>query len=272
MSDRVRLNDVIRELIIESHEEENYLSNTKETSIIFNVRNAYATLIQDGKMSGYVLSLHIPINNGWKADLPEDYLRYVRIWGVDDEGGMHKLFVNGDINSSGEYLLDEMGNKLLDEKGIPLLGMSAGGIATSGSDGSGLVYASDVLTTGYGRRYNLMSGVKTKYGQYKISREDGIILISESPFNSIVLDYIADPVHFTEDKYSSLTMPKVYKEAVKALAYYNIIKRRRSTRVPDVEKQRAEREFEKLIRIAQLKSAPSVQEWRQYLDRSNGRY
>lgn len=272
MADTIKLNEIIKELEFESHDDEGFLGNTKQSAIIFHVRNAFATLLQDGKMSGFVTSLEMPINNGWRAELPEDYLRYVRISGVDDDGKLHKLFIDGRINSSGGYLLDEKGVYLLDEMGVPLKGTShdinKGNKSYNATNTT--LYHGDYIPVGFGRQYNLTSGIETEYGQYKLSREDGIIRISDSPFKSLVLDYIADPAHFIEGGISSLYAPKLYKEAIKALAYFNIIKRRRSNRVPENEKVRAERDHEKLTKNAQLKSMPSIQEMRQILKRSNG--
>lgn len=272
MGDRIKLNEVIKELIMESHDEEGYLSNTKETNIIFAVRNAFSELIMDGKMNGYVTSLEIPISNGWKVELPQDYLRYVRIWGIDDHGGMHKMFIDGSMNDAGEFLLDERGITLLDDQGIPLKGTVHSINNQSNIDTSGAIVGGNFTPTGYGRQYNLLSGVETKFGQYKLNRADGIIKVANCPFENLVLDYIADPAHFIDGGYSSLYMPRIYKEAVKAFAYFNLIKRRRSNKVPEVEKQRAEKEHMKLTKSAQLKAAPSIQEWRQYLSRDNGLY
>lgn len=266
MADQIKLNEVVREMLMEAKDPDSFLHNTTDQLILFNIRNAYTHLITNGKMKGSVLSLTIDLIGGWKLPLPDDYIKYVRLSGMDDDGKIHELFLGDFINISGSYLLDQNNEMLFDDQGIPLKGRDYSYVDAYGNYGDLGTSCSDVAT--YGREYSLKSGVKTAHGQYKFDYKNRLIVIIDSPYTSFVLDYIADPTHFYDSGLSDIYVFKVWKDAIKSLAYSNLIARKRT--VPLNEKQRAEVEHLKLTKAAILTNAPSLQEYKQWLNRSNG--
>ena len=258
----IKLDEVIRELLLESHDEDSYLHNTSETQIIFHTRNAFTNLLYVDGMNGFMNNLMIDLEYGWRLTLPEDYIKFVKLSGVDDTGGLHPLFVDNSINDSTFRLKNESGEYLLDSDNKLLLGrLTTGGSSSANTEaltGTGI----------FGRNYNLTTGVATINGQYKLSLQDRSFTITDSPFSSFVLQYISDPSTFTDAGVSQVTVKKEWKEAIKLKAYFEIISKRR--KVPMNEKQNAERLSAKAIQKARLTSAPTFREYLQYFNRTNG--
>lgn len=269
MSDKVKINEIIDEFKFEIENDiDSYLHMTKESLIVFHLRNAWQELSTKGNISGYVQSRELALNNGWYLDLPEDYIRYVRISGVTDCGKLLPLFVDNKMSSASSYLKDNNDVLLLDDNDVPLLGTGTGIGNTTDSCSIPIIpttqYNSYANTYGgcgsdYGRNYNLKSGVKSVHGQYKLDKENKIIQISDSPFENFVLEYVADITTYIPFK--DIEVDRIYKEVLKNYVFWKITSRRRN--VPMNEKISLEQEYRRSLKDAQLLTAPSLQEWKQ---------
>ena len=273
MSDKIKLNEVIREMLLDAQDPDNYLHGTSETQILFHVRNAYTHHIVSGEMKGAVLSLAIDLVGGWKLPLPKDFIKYVALYGVNnDDGKLHPLFLDNSIITSGGYLLDNNGNLLFDNEGLPLLDRTQTYPAPNSNPANASldngVSNGNCASDWYGRRYNIESGVATANGQYKLDKKNNLFTITDSPFDTFVLDYISDPTHYYTNGIGDIWIFKAWKDALKASAYFDIINRRR--RVPMNEKQFAELQKDKLVLKAKLTFSPTIKEYTQWLNRQNG--
>lgn len=269
MGDKVKLNVVIDELMFENQDIDSYLHNTKREHIIFHIRNAWQQLALNGNMAGQINARELPLENGWYVTLPDDYVRYVRVSGVTECGKLLPLYVDETMNIASSYLRDNNGVLLLDVNDDPLLDSGTGVGNTSCSLVSTADYSSYSDSYGYcgsnyGGQWDLATGVNSIYGQYRIDKENRIIQIANSPFTSFVLEYVADLTEYTPFK--DMEVEKVWKEVLKNYVYWKVLSRRRN--VAGYEKQLAEKEYRRTVKDAQLKSAPSLQEWRQIMNRN----
>ena len=273
MANQIKLNEVIRELLLETQDPDSYLHGTTETLVMFHVRNAFTHLMAAGEIRGNVLSLSIELIAGWRLPLPEDFMKFIALYGVNGQDGkLHPLFLDNRIIISGGYLLDSDGEILFDNNGVPLMDRTQTYPAPNAGEVNYPLESYDVNSSYqsgfYGRRYNLKSGVETANGQYRLDLKNRLFTITESPYTTFVLDYVADPSYYTNNKIGDVLIFKSWKDAVKALAYFELISRRRS--VPMNEKLLAEKQKNILIKKAKLTNAPSIKEYVQWLNRSNG--
>ena len=276
MATTIQLNEIVDELIMESTDNDSYLADTSQKLIRFHVRNIYQQYVYSGKMSGYLHARELEIQDNWYVNLPDDFIRSVRVSTVTPCGKLLPLFIDETISSASTYLRDHNDELLLDDNDEPLLGSGTGvGAKSEQCNVKKFLYpiSEDGFYNGYnfyrgvvyGGERNQRAGIKSRNGHYKLDKENGIIQVVGVPYDVIVLEYLADPIGYKN--ISDVGVDITFKEAIKAYAYHMIISKRRS--VPINEKLRAEKEYRRLLTDARLKSTPSIQEWRQVSKRNH---
>lgn len=182
-----------------------------------------------------VKSVNIPINKTLNiVEFPEDYVDWVRI-GVVDNCRVYSLGRNDRINFSGNYLLDNTNQPLLDADGVELLDDVECVSSRSGSVVSG--NTNDIYyNTGRGRQFGAVGGFN-RIGEYRLNFMDNRIQLSSNlAYDKIVLEYAADE--------TMLSNPLVHvfaEEAVLAYIFWRAIKRKGNVASNRI--QMAEREF-----------------------------
>ena len=260
-ADKVKITEVIKELEFEANDLDSVLQGTPRHSLIYHLNRGWKDLMLGGKLSGYVRSTDLELQDGWYLTLPNDYVRYVKISGVTENGQLVPLFIDNSISVSNSYLLDHNDIPLLDAEGQPLKGLGEGrGNVNAEETNSDNSWVNGCGVGKYGRQRYLETGAKSIFGQYKIDKENDVIVIADSPFESFVLYYIPDETTYTD--FSSIEVEKIYGEVLKNYVFWKITSRRRNVTLYD--KQYLEKEYRRSLKDAQLKSSPTLQEWRQY--------
>ena len=178
--------------------------------------------------------------NTLSVPMPSDYLNYVRIGFIGQNGEFMPLGVNNNLGSlNEENLLDNTGAKLLDSDGIEITAyyqnqnpQQSGSVSSAFSQ-----YLRIPYRVNKGGMYGVGGG-ENKNGSYRIDNKNSRIHFSSgtNEYNKIILEYIAD-----EAMSSNPRVPSFCVETVKSYIYTRFIEAK--VNVPANEKARAESKF-----------------------------
>jgi hypothetical protein len=243
------INDVINDYIM-SRGSDDYTTNTPRHQVLYQamkgLREFYYDILQEVKGRSLELSSTLQVV------LPQDYVNYVRISWLDEQGQLHPMAMDTRMSIAIDYLQDADFELLFDEEGCILTGDGAQESAPTitGLDHSS--YSYPFCKEAFQPNKN-MSNVYAN-GKYVIDKERGIIQFGSGVEGRvIVLEYISDGL-FSGCEGKSENQIRVNKFAESALLdyiYYQLIKNGRN--IPANEKARARKEYYNSRRIAKAR-------------------
>ena len=190
-----------------------------------------------------------------KVYLPGDFVDYVGLYRVSQDGYLAPLYVNENINIGQESLLDEDSFRLLDDAGYVI---SAHGLTPRvDNDKTYTYYGVDVGAIGTlnsGQMiYQIKPGEVSGNGMYKYDSANRVILVDGVSLDRVVLEYVSDPIlrHKLKMDMGAIRVHKNYQEALEAHIYYKIIEVNRH--VPLYEKTRALKEYKLSMKRAKMR-------------------
>ena len=244
----VTLEDIINNFIM-SGDDDDYTSHVDRYKVLFQARKAFRELYFDvmQEIKGIQLELSPQLN----VVLPPNFVNYVRISWVDDNGFLHTMAENNSMDISREYLQDNNYEILFDLNGCPLVASNGAldldpitGDVVNGSEENCMFK----FNGGFTPNKNLANSYPNGY--YRVDKNNGLIHFGSDAFGKhIVLEYITDGL-YTGCEGSSEQDLKIHKFAETAVydwIYWKLIERRRN--VPANEKQRARKEWFNARRI-----------------------
>ena len=244
---KVKLSQIINDFIITS-DGDDYVSNVSDTAIRnFALRGIREIGFDLGKK---IKSIKRTINtDNDTIALPDDFVDLLKIGIVGDDGMVHVLNQNKNINYSRQITqvdsadttsTDDSDDGPLNIEPNLILDREASKSSTTGAtensdDYDFYLFENYLHQGGLGRLYGVGGGYAV--GEYRLNLDDNRIEIKmESSGSEVVLEYIADEARSTD--------PEVHvyaEEALRCYMYYKAVERKSS--VPANEKARARAEF-----------------------------
>lgn len=184
-------------------------SSTKRYQVIYHAKRALQELNYD--VLKEVKAMELELGDTLQIILPSDYVNYVRISFVDQNGMFHPLIENRDTTIiTAPYLQDNQFNILFDQNGYPLEGQSLTDInSRSANLGNVSQYTacggdcgdSSCMSNGCGGpNYGLDTSKSNKNGTFNIDKKLGVIQFSsEVKYSTIVLEYISDGLESNDE-------------------------------------------------------------------------
>ncbi len=255
----VTLESIVNDYIM-SRDQDDYTLTVPRHKIVYQARQAFKEFHYDVLQEIRVATLDLNPDT-LNITLPPDFVNYVRISYVDDNGMLQPMAKNDKMAIGAEYLQDHEYKILYDDGGCPLQDHEAylGRIKGEGKNTEGLVdtdlgiaHSYAVCSSGFEPNRNMSNTFIN--GSYKVDKARGIVQFDSSVGGqTIVLEYISDGL-FT----GCLGLPereirvhKFAEDAVRDSIYYKLIKQRRN--VPNNEKTRARKEFYNSRRLSKLR-------------------
>lgn len=207
-------------------------------------------------------SLDRVVNGDGTIDIPEDYLDYVAIYALGPQNQLITLYKNKRLNVSLDYVLDNEGKNVKDDKGEFIY--SIGPRVTTYSESFPVITDGDDDRAVYGEFTRVYAGTNyglggggNNYGQYKIDIINNTIQLNvRSDVKMVVLDYVSDSLSTKYD----VVVPVALRESIYAWIYWKAIEYNKNT--PDREKERAMRVYDRAKRIAKRKmNRFRLEEW-----------
>lgn len=244
------LEDIINNYMM-SLSPDDYTSSFQRYQILFQARRGLREFYYDVLQE--VRGIALDLSPSLQVALPPDYVNYVRISWVDQNGVMYPMAVDKNMAIADNYLQDSDYELLFDDNGCVLKGDSrikgtTPAVVIDDNLFSG-VYSYTFHETAFRPNAN-MSKVFLN-GRYKIDKQAGVIQFgSDTKGKTIVLEYISDGLYSGCEGQPEKDQ-RIHKFAETALMdfiYYSLIKNLRN--VPANEKMRARKEFYNSRRLA----------------------
>lgn len=226
---------------------DDYTALEPRHKILYQARRAFRELYFDVMQE--IRGIELDLSPTLMVTLPPDFINYVRISWVDENGQLHPMAVDDKMSMAQVYLQDHNYELLFDDGGCVLQ-----------SHNTGLdVNDADTQSAEARRKYQICQTFEPNRdfsnvfvnGRVRLNKSEGYIQFGSEVFGkSVVLEYISDGL-FTGCEgrpEADLRIHKFAESAVLDYIYYELIKNRRN--VPANEKQRARREYFNNRRLA----------------------
>lgn len=193
------LKDIVNRFMVTYTGDDRILpGTTKRYQVLYHAKRALQELNYD--VLKEVKAMELELGDSLQIILPSDYVNYVRISFVDNNGRFHPILENSDTTIiTAPYLQDNKFKILFDENGYPLEGTSltsinsANAIVTSYEHCDGSCGDDTCINTRTGANYGLNTAKANRNGTFNIDKKLGVIQFSSDlKYKLIVLEYISD--------------------------------------------------------------------------------
>ncbi len=229
----VTLQEVINDIMATIQDDE-FISIVPRRTLLHHARRQLQELTFDAAKEIKAIELEINPQTLF-VTLPPDFVNYIRISWVDQNGILHPMAENSNLSLASSYLQDNNYELLFDENGYILEGSGrrqrTPNPATINTESSisGSAYP-------YGYYYSFAPNVDASQvypnGMYRLDRPNGVIEFSSDVASRIVvIEYISDGLYFSpgDDRINSDANIRIHKFGREAL-YYGILTRLTETR------------------------------------------
>jgi hypothetical protein len=242
----ITLSDLVNDYMF-SQTDDSHSANVDLDLVVYHAKRAVQELYFD--VANEIISIELDLNPQLIIPLPHDYISYVMMSWVDNNGRKHPMAIDRSSNLAQAYLQGDEYEYLYDDEGDILQGshlQDLGGETAGGhSTDSEFVHSTP--------NFNLDLSKVFKNGTYKIDKERGIIQFSSSvKGRTIVLDYISDGLFQRED--DKIRIHKFAEDAAYDYITWKLTKLNKH--VPRTDKEGARRDWFNSRRIAKRRIKP----------------
>ena len=237
------LKKIIDELAVEALDDDSLLKNTKRSHLVVYGKQGIAKLTQD--IPGEVLAIERTIGEQLYFPFPQDYVKWVRISVVDEDGKLQPLNVNKNMNTATGYLQDDNAELLFDEDGY---------ILTSDSNNVlGKPYKKYAFTdTHLGGYFEADTSKLSRYGEVVFDERRGVVAFSSDLMDKeVVLEYKSDGLQWEKLLEQQITVHKLIEEPLRDWIRYSALRNKRN--VSAFEKQTHLNRFKTTAHEAKVK-------------------
>jgi hypothetical protein len=257
-----KLDDIVKEFIIEGGNAQMNKYPRFYTIAVSGLREL------NMNQSAILRTIEMPIKQNMTCDLPLDYLQYSRI-GVLDANGCLKSLAQCDCMSFLQSYNNCGEPEVLRPYTTSVISTTDGSVSDVTTSSSVSSSSNGVAFNPYGGNYRNgefmgrmfgVGGGGSPYGEYRIDRENHILLVSNlmAGTYSIVMEYYADIENINGD----FDVHPFIIEPLKAYIYWRSIQRDRNRSVSD--KKQAKRDYDIAARWSKKRfTSSTITEWMQ---------
>lgn len=250
----VTLDQVINDYLA-NRDTDDYTSNVPRYKLLYQAQRGLRELYFDSVRE--IRAIELDISPTLNVILPPDFVNFVRVSWVDDEGQLHPMAVDSRMNIAQVYLQDHEYNLIFDNNGCVL---------QEAFPENGTVQESEVTPEQESQAeylnhtsYNFCGTFQPnkdysrvyKNGKFRLDKQRGMLQFgSDVKGKSVVLEYISDGLYTGCEgvPQEEIGVHKFAEAALIDFIYYELIKRRRN--VPANEKARALNDYKRNKRKA----------------------
>jgi hypothetical protein len=237
--------------IMANMDEDSYLFNIPRHTILYHAKRGVRELYYDVMQE--IKAIELTVSQTLSITMPPDYVNYVRISCVDDNGILHPLAQDDRQSIARSYLQDNKYRLLYDNNGCVLQGSGVRETINGDQDQDDELPLTEYYFENYysSFRPNLDRSRIFNNGKFAINKIDGTIEFGSDIYTrNIVLEYISDGLYVDECEGSEdgIKVHKFAEEALINYIYYKVINAKRHA--PAVEKQWTKKEFFRTKKVA----------------------
>ena len=240
----IALDEVINNFIVAYVGEDKLIPRVKRTDVIFHAKRGLQEFSYDTINSIKSQELTVPLN--LSIPIPQDYVNYVSMSSVDENGLVRPIFPNL-VSKSPTNL------PLQDNQGIPTQDSFSNNLQADSSITETRFGELDMSklngpNVGVGRRYGLSPSTSNSNGMFIINKREGKISFSSDLADKvIILEYLSDGLAYDVDT----KLPKMAEEAMYAHIAHAIVSGRSNQ--PEYVVNRLKRERSAKLRNAKIR-------------------
>ncbi len=246
----VLLSQIIDDLMA-NMADDSYISSAPRHRVLYHAKRGIRDLYFD--VMNEIKAIELDLSPTMKVVLPTDFVNYVRISFVDDQGVLHPMAEDRSMSIANAYLQDNNFELLYDNNGNVLTG-------TGKRNSQDLPSVDDA---NYVRGYLFNNSYVSSFtpnvdrsrifpnGRFRFDRQNGVIEFgSEVNGASIVLEYISDGLYSNGDDQTEagIKVHKFAEETLRTYTYWSMIKTSRNA--PANEKARAKDDYNNNRRLS----------------------
>lgn len=259
----IKVNEIVNNFLVAYVGPGKLISSVKRTDIVFHTKRALQEFSYDTLRSIHSQELTIPVN--LSVPLPQDYVNYVNVSWVDDNGIKHIIYpttltsnpyskpiqdtqgipvqTNEGVDITGTSLTEERYNALNSQLIQEIRSDITGRLV---SDGLWGIYGNGLM--GYGQLYGLQPETAQVNGWFTINNREGKMSFSSDLKDKlIILEYISDGLSYDQE----MRVPKLAEEAVYAYVMHAVLASKINQ--PEYIVQRLRREKSAKLRNAKIR-------------------
>lgn len=185
----VLLKDIINNFYMMYVGDDKVINDCKRYEVIFHAKRGLQELNYDVAKEVIGLELELPTN--LQLPIPKDYINYVRISWVDEDGKFRPITQNNQSGIVKAYLQDNEYNILFDNLGEALQGTSTTEINSANPKSNNLNDSGSVYQ--YGSRFGIDGKTANQNGTVVINKNLGVMRFSSDlAGKTIVVEYLSD--------------------------------------------------------------------------------
>lgn len=185
----IPLKDVINNFYMMYVGDDKVINDCKRYEVIFHAKRGLQELNYDVAKEVKALELDLPDN--LQLPVPKDFVNYVRISWVDEDGKFRPIVQNNQSGIVKAYLQDNNYNILFDNNGNALEGTST--TETNSANPKSNNLNNDGTSYLYGNRFGLDGKTANQNGTFIINKNLGVMRFSSDLIGkTIVVEYISD--------------------------------------------------------------------------------
>lgn len=231
-----------------NRDSDDYTSMTPRHKILYQAYRGVRELYFDSMST--IRAYEMTISPTLSVIVPPDYVDYVRISLVDNQGRMQPIAIDKKMAIAERYLQDNAFNILFDSEGYVLT--DAGDANNNNEDFDEDIQPCTAYSIGSAFSPNKDNSQFFPNGRFNIDKNRGVIQFSSDvSAKTVVIEYISDGLYVDGNtrKENNIKVHKFAESALIDFIYYELIKQRRN--VPANEKMRARKEYYNSRRLAQ---------------------
>lgn len=240
----ISLDDVINNFIVAYVGDDKLIPRVNRTDVMFHAKRGLQEFSYDTINSIKSQELTVPLN--LSIPIPQDYVNYVSISSIDENGLSRPIFPNSISKTPTSLpLQDEEGMEIQDSFGNNIKASSS---LTEDKFNEFDMYKVNGPDSGVGRRYGLNPSTSNTNGMFTINKRKGKFSFSSDLADKvIVLEYLSDGLAYDADT----KVPKMAEDAIYAHISHAIISGRSNQ--PEYVVNRLKRERSAKIRNAKIR-------------------
>lgn len=191
-----------------------------------------------------ILALELSIGNDLQMVLPQDFVDYVDVFIVGEEGRLYRLDFNKEINTAKSFIQDDRFEIIFDDEGnsIEVDGNNTYNMPHKRYDYSGNDYSDYMGSSSANGQKNIDTSKLSKYGEFTLDKRKGVIgFSSDLVGKDIVLRYTSDGLQQRNIDGETVTVHKHLVNPLRDYVYLRAIDWRRN--VSQGEKNKALKRF-----------------------------
>lgn len=221
-----KFSEIIDELLLETHDDDSILKNTKRSKIIDTARRGIRDLAKD--VANDFHAFEITISPSLWIPLPQDYVNWVRVSvaKIDPDTKSYRLYpldINYSIDTAISYLQDHQHQILFDSDGDILQAEGVNAIA--------FPYKSYTFGCGFNPMVN--AAKYSEHGEFTIDERRGKMVFSSDLVDAnVVIEYVSDGLEsdLSDDE---ITVHKHLRQALRDFVISECVATKRNVSISD---------------------------------------